>query len=94
MRMIQTFGSEETKRLFLHEHVKRFEAFERIPLRKLEMLHAAISLTDLKVPPGNKLEKLQGKRSKYHSIRVNNQWRLCFIWKDGNAYDVGIEDYH
>lgn len=94
MRMIQTFESEETKRLFLHEHVKRFEAFERVALRKLEMLHAAISLTDLKVPPGNKLEKLLGKRSKYHSIRVNNQWRLCFIWKDGNAYDVGIEDYH
>ncbi len=92
--MIQTFGTEETERIFLREHVKRFEKFERIALRKLEMLHAAISITDLKIPPGNKLEKLQGKRSEYHSIRINDQWRVCFIWKDGNAYDVQIEDYH
>ena len=92
--MIQTFGTEETERIFLREHVKKFEQFERIALRKLEMLHAAVSLTDMKISPGNRLEKLQGKRSEYHSIRINDQWRICFIWKDGGAYDVQIEDYH
>ena len=92
--MIQTFGSEETERIFFHERVKKFEAFERIALRKLNMLHAAVSVMDLQIPPGNKLEKLQGKRSNLYSIRINDQWRICFIWKDGNAYEVQIEDYH
>lgn len=86
--MIQTFGNDETERIFLRERVKTFEKFERIALRKLEMLHAAVAITDLKVPPGNRLEKLQGKRSEYYSIRINDQWRICFIWKDGNAYEV------
>ena len=92
--MIQSFGSEETEKLFLRERVKRFEKFERVALRKLEMLHSAVSITDLKIPPGNMLEPLQGKRSGHHSIRINDQWRICFIWKDGNGYDVQIEDYH
>ncbi len=92
--MIQTFGNDETEKIFLRERVKIFEKFERIVLRKLEMLHAAISISDLKIPPGNRLEKLQGKRSEYYSIRINDQWRICFAWKDGNAYEVQIEDYH
>ncbi len=92
--MIQTFGSEETELLFRHDHSKHFEKFERIALRKLEMIHAAVSVIDLKVPPGNRLEKLKGKRAEYFSIRINDRWRVCFMWRDGNAYNVQIEDYH
>lgn len=92
--MIQSFSNEETEKLFDHERIKKFEQFERIALRKLEMIHAAVLLQDLLVPPGNRLEKLKGRSSEYHSIRINDQWRVCFIWKDGNAYDVKIEDYH
>lgn len=58
------------------------------------MLHAASQLNSLKVPPNNKLEKLKGKRSDQHSIRINDQWRICFVWKHGDAYDVEIVDYH
>jgi proteic killer suppression protein len=92
--MIQTFSDKKTADLFQHERVKQFEKFERIALRKLEMIHAAISIADLKVPPGNKLEKLRGSKSAYHSIRINDQWRISFIWKESHAYDVKIEDYH
>ena len=92
--MIQSFGNDETETLFAHERVKKFEQFERVALRKLEMISAAATLSDLIIPPGNRLEKLQGRRSKYHSIRINDKWRICFIWKDGSAYDVQIEDYH
>ena len=63
-------------------------------LRKLVALDAAEQLEDLRVPPGNRLEKLRGDRAGQHSIRVNDQWRICFLWKDGNAYDVEIVDYH
>ena len=92
--MIQSWGHERTELLFRGERIKQFEAFERPALRKLEIINAATTLVDLKVPPGNRLEQLQGKRSGYYSIRINDQWRICFIWKDGNAYDVQIEDYH
>ena len=63
-------------------------------LRKLTILDAAESLQDLRVPPGNRLEKLLGRRSGQHSIRINDQWRLCFVWRDGDAYEVEITDYH
>ena len=63
-------------------------------LRKLGLIDAAEQLEDLRVPPGNRLEKLKGDRAGQHSIRVNDQWRICFRWKDGNAYDVEIVDYH
>jgi len=63
-------------------------------LRKLGLVDAAELLDDLRVPPGNRLEKLKGDRAGQHSIRVNDQWRICFRWKDGNAYDVQIADYH
>lgn len=62
--------------------------------RKLLMLHAAISINDLRSPPSNHLEKLTGKRDGEYSIRINDQWRICFVWKSGHAYEVGIEDYH
>ena len=92
--MIHSFGDNETEELFDGKRIKKFEKLERIARRKLEMLNAAVSVTDLKVPPGNRLEQLKGKRSKFYSIRINDQWRVCFIWKDGGAYDVQIEDYH
>lgn len=92
--MIQSFGDDKTASLFEGERIKTFEKFERIARRKPEMIQAAIQLKDLKIPPGNRLEELQGKRSGCHSIRINDQWRVCFIWRDGNAYEVQIEDYH
>lgn len=92
--MIQSFGDEDTEKLFSGDRVKRYESFERIARRKLEMLNASVSVNDLKVPPGNRLERLKGNRSAQYSIRINDQWRICFIWKNGAAYDVQIEDYH
>ncbi len=73
---------------------RRFRTIERVALRKLVQLHAAHELRDLAAPPGNRLEALHGKRKGQHSIRINEQWRICFRWKDGNAYDVEIADYH
>ncbi len=72
----------------------RFRAFERAGRRKLLLLHRAISLQDLRVPPGNRLEELKGSRKGQHSIRINDQWRICFLWREGDAYDVEIVDYH
>jgi proteic killer suppression protein len=67
---------------------------ERLALRKLVQLHSAAALGDLVAPPGNRLEALRGARKGQHSIRINDQWRICFVWKDGDAYDVEIVDYH
>ncbi|CAI3223977.1 Toxin HigB [Desulfovibrio diazotrophicus] len=67
---------------------------QRVAMRKLKVLHNAVSLNDLRVPPGNRLEILKGNRAGQHSIRINSQWRICFVWKDGNAYSVEIVDYH
>lgn len=92
--MIHTFGDDETERLFGGERVKRFERFVRIARRKLEMIHAAARLHDLKIPPGNRLEELKVGRAGWWSIRINDQWRVCFIWREGGAYEVRIEDYH
>ena len=74
--------------------MKQFEAFERQAQRKLAELDAATSLNDLGAIPGNHLEKLKGDRKAQHSIRINDQWRVCFVWKDSNAHDVEIADYH
>jgi toxin HigB-1 len=74
--------------------VVRFRAIERAARRKLLYLHAAERLEDLRVPPGNRLEALKGDRSGQHSIRINDQWRLCFVWRGGHAYEVEIVDYH
>lgn len=91
---IRSFASGETERLFNDEAVPGFQAFERQARRKLLLLHAAGGLDDLRVPPGNRLEPLKGDRKGQHSIRINKQWRVCFRWKDGDAYDVEIGDYH
>jgi proteic killer suppression protein len=93
--MIQTFGDKETERLFQREPVKKFAAtLQRPALRKLLLLDAAESLDDLRVPPGNRLEKLRGERQGQYSIRINDQWRMCFRWETGDAYEVEIADYH
>jgi toxin HigB-1 len=92
--MIRSFRSKDTESLFGDIDVPRFRAFERIARRKLLYLHRARSLNDLRVPPGNRLEALKGDRKGQHSIRINDQWRVCFIWTRGDAYDVEIADYH
>jgi len=93
--MIRTFADKETQRLFGREPVKRFpEPVRRPALRRLLLLDAAGSLDDLRVPPGNRLEKLRGDRQGQYSIRVNDQWRICFRWEDGDAYEVELTDYH
>ena len=92
--MIRSFSNSATARLFADEDVSRFRAIERQARRKLLLLHTAASLNDLRSPPGNRLEALKGDRSGQHSIRINNQWRLCFIWRDGGAESVEIVDYH
>jgi len=92
--MIKTFRDRNTFQLFCHDHVAAFpERLQRVMLRKLVALDAAAILDDLRNPPGNRLEKLKGKRVGQHSIRVNDQWRVCFKWKDGDAFDVEIVDY-
>ncbi len=92
--MIRSFRSKEAEALFLDEDVFRFRRIERIARRKLLVLHRATSLRDLLVPPGNRLEALKGDRRGQHSIRINDQWRICFAWAQGDAYDVEIVDYH
>lgn len=92
--MIRSFADGDTERLFDDVAVRRFHAFERQARRKPLLIDAASSLDDLRVPPGNRLEALRGDREGQHSIRINRQWRICFVWRDGDAYDVEIVDYH
>ena len=92
--MTKSFRSPDTEALFEDRLVMRFRAVERPARRKLLYLHRAQTLRDLMVPPGNRLEALKGNRKGQHSIRVNDQWRICFRWSDGHAYDVEIVDYH
>jgi len=92
--MIRSFGSKGTEELFHYQHSKRFHSIERVALRKLLQLHAATELRVLASPPGNQLETLRGDRKGQHSIRINDQWRICFVWRDGHCYDVEIADYH
>jgi toxin HigB-1 len=92
--MIRSFRSKETEALFHDVDVLRFRSIERIARRKLLVLHRAPALSDLRVPPGNRLEALKGDRKGQHSIRINGQWRICFVWAQGDAYDVEIVDYH
>jgi toxin HigB-1 len=89
-----SFGSANTERLFNRERVRRFEAFERAAQRMLAVLNAAKVLGDLAAVPSNHLEKLEGDRGGQHSIRINDQYRVCFTWKDSDAYDVEITDDH
>lgn len=92
--MIRSFRSRDTEALFHDRTVLRFRAIERVARRKLLYLHAASRPEDLRVPPGNHLEALKGDRAGQHSIRINDQWRICFAWHDGEAHDVEIVDYH
>lgn len=93
--MIKSFNCKEAKRLFEDLISTKIPVeIQRTCLRKLEYLHAASNINDLRVPPGNKLKKLNGKLKERFSIRVNDQWRICFIWNNGNAYRVEIIDYH
>lgn len=93
--MIRTFRDQQTERLFRREPVKKLaRPLQRSALRKLLVLDAAESLDDLRVPPGNRLERLTGDREGQYSIRVNEQWRICFRWSEAGADDVEITDYH
>lgn len=92
--MIRSFRCPDTERLFRRESVRRFKAIERSALRKLDMLDAAPDLRTLSTLPGNRLEQLKGDRRGQFSIRINDQWRICFTWSEGHTYDVEIVDYH
>ncbi len=89
-----SFSCKDTEQLFVKGLTRRFTAIIRPALRRLNLLNAAVALEELRVPPGNRLEALVDDRAGQHSIRINDQWRICFIWKDGHAYEVAIVDYH
>jgi toxin HigB-1 len=93
--VIRSFGDRNTERLWQREHVRSYDSrILRTALRKLGHLDAAVSLEDLRSPPGNRLEALKGDRRGQHSIRINGQWRICFTWTDSGPEDVVIVDYH
>ena len=95
LHMIQSFQCSDTAALFAGKRIARFANFEAVALRKLQQLNAATELEFLRVPPGNMLEALKGKRRGQHSVRINSQWRVCFVWLDGgHASRVEIVDYH
>ncbi len=93
--MIKSFADRETEKIFLRLHAKRFPSSLQAKARKkLVIVDAAVELGDLRIPPGNRLEPLKGNRQGQHSVRINDQWRICFVWKRGDAYEVEIVDYH
>ena len=92
--MIRSFRDRDTEELFHREASRQWAGIARIALRRLRLLNRARSLTDLRVPPGNRLEALKRDRAGQYSIRVNDQYRICFRWEDGDAYDVELTDYH
>ena len=93
--MIKSFRDRDTERLFHRQSVKRLPPdLQRTALRKLRLIDAAENINDLRVPPGNRLERLKGERAGQYSIRINDQWRVCFRWHANSAYDVEIVDYH
>ena len=92
--VIRTFADKRTERLFNREPVREFAAIAWVALRRLFALDSATRLTDLLIPPGNRLEMLTGDRKGQHSIRVNDQYRICFTWRDGNAEDVEISKHY
>ena len=92
--MIHSFACPDTEKLFNSLAVPRFKNIERVARRKLLQLHASTELASLRIPPGNQLEALKNDRKGQHSIRVNDQWRVCFIWREDGAHQVEIVDYH
>jgi len=93
--MIKSFKDSETEKIFARQRSRRLPSdIQQVALRKLRMLNNAATLDDLRVPPANRLEKLSGERAGQFSIRINDQWRICFEWRDGDAYNVEIADYH
>ena len=95
MLVIKSFKDRETQQLFTRQRSRRLPSeIQQVALRKLRMLNNARTLNDLQIPPANRLEKLMGDRVGQYSIRINERWRVCFAWRDGDAYDVEIVDYH
>jgi proteic killer suppression protein len=93
--MIRSFKSKETEKIFNRQRSAKLpQDIQQLALRKLRMLNRAMNLQDLQVPPANRLEKLRGDRAGQYSIRINDQWRICFEWQDRDAYNVEIADYH
>jgi proteic killer suppression protein len=92
--MIRSFKCSDTLAVFSGQAVARFTNIRQVTERKLQMLHRAALLADLRIPPNNRLEALRGDRKGQHSIRINDQWRVCFVWHDGDAWEVEIVDYH
>ena len=93
--MIKSFKSKETEKIYSQQVSKRFPRdIQQIAIRKLRMINNAKNINDLRIPPANRLEKLSGERKGQYSIRINDQWRVCFTWKTGEAYEVEIADYH
>ena len=93
--MIRSFASKETEKIFNRQRSRKLPPnIQQVALRKLRMLNRAITLNDLRTPPANRLEKLSGNREGQYSIRINQQWRVCFEWREGDAYNVEIADYH
>jgi len=92
--MIQSFKDADVRELFETASSRRWASILTVALRKLDQIEAAINLADLRVPPGNRLEALKGDRAGQHSIRINDQYRICFVWKDDGAYQVEIADFH
>jgi proteic killer suppression protein len=93
--VIESFRCKETAKIFDRHFSRRLPTdIQQVAFRKLRMLNRSATIQDLMAPPANRLEALSGKRKGQHSIRINQQWRICFVWKDGNARDVEIVDYH
>ena len=93
--MIRSFASKETEKIFNRQRSRKLPPdIQQVALRKLRMLNRAVTLNDLRTPPANRLEKLTGNRDGQYSIRINQQWRVCFEWREGDAYNVEIVDYH
>ena len=92
--MIQSFKCADTRALFAGNSPKRFVNIRTVAERKLQMLHRAVRIEDLRIPPQNRLEKLKGNRKETWSIRINDQWRVCFEWQGSDAHNVEIVDYH
>ena len=92
--MIRSFRDRDTRAIFNRERVQKFESVANVAHRKLREIHRAAGLSDLAALPGNRLEALKGNRAGQHSIRINDQYRVCFVWREKDAFDVEIVDYH